>query len=276
MAWPGGKDGSGVCQRLINEIPPHEVFISAFLGDCAILRRKKPAALSIGIDVDRRNIQRWSTAPTVPNLKLLCCDAIEWLRCMFDFYAVTDLSKGAQTIHDSIQTGDGHLVPTRQTAAGSADAQSGDCGRTRSMVAPFGGARAFVYADPPYLLSSRRSPKRLYASELSDEAHGELLATLVALPCLVMVSHYPHPLYAAALQDWRTFTFRAQTRGGKMATEQVWCNYAPPVELHDARYLGRNKRERERVRRRVRRWTAGLARMAPLERQAVLDSLQGR
>lgn len=43
MAWPGGKDGSGVAQRLINQIPPHDVFVSPFLGDCAILRKKLPA-----------------------------------------------------------------------------------------------------------------------------------------------------------------------------------------------------------------------------------------
>src|SRR3954451_2058388 len=60
MAWPGGKDGSGVVQRLINQIPPHDVFVSAFLGDCAILRKKLPAKLSIGIDLDRANIERWA------------------------------------------------------------------------------------------------------------------------------------------------------------------------------------------------------------------------
>ena len=38
----------------------------------------------------------------------------------------------------------------------------------------------------------------------------------------------------------------------------------------------RLKREREKIRRRVRNWSAGLARMSALERQAVLDALQGR
>jgi DNA adenine methylase len=48
MVYYGGKDGAGVAQRLINQIPPHRVFVSAFLGDCAVLRRIRPAELTIG------------------------------------------------------------------------------------------------------------------------------------------------------------------------------------------------------------------------------------
>jgi DNA adenine methylase len=103
-----------------------------------------------------------------------------------------------------------------------------------------------------------------------------LLDTALRLPCNVMISHYPHQMYAHALRDWRSFTFDAQTRGGSRAKEQVWCNYDEPAELHDARFVGSNKRERERVRRRVRNWVEGLDRMLPDERQAVLDAIAGR
>jgi DNA adenine methylase len=88
MAWPGGKDGAGVYQRLINQIPPHDVFISAFLGDCAIMRRKLPAAVSIGIDRDRENIERWTRDRSIAGLQLYCCCGIEWLRHAFGLYQV--------------------------------------------------------------------------------------------------------------------------------------------------------------------------------------------
>ena len=29
MRYPGGKNGSGTFQRIINQIPPHEIFIPA-------------------------------------------------------------------------------------------------------------------------------------------------------------------------------------------------------------------------------------------------------
>lgn len=267
MAWPGGKDGSGVAQTLINQIPPHDVFISVFLGDCAIMRKKRPAAHSIGIDLDQANVERWAAAPPIAGLALYCCDGIEWLRHRFDLYAVPQGRAAAGGVAGS--NGRAHLAGPRNPAASAAAGRSGPLNAATAD-------REFVYADPPYLFSARRSGKRLYNCELDDGGHVKLLATLNALPCLVMVSHYPHPLYAEALRGWRTFTFRTQTRGGKPATEQVWCNYDPPAELHDARYLGREKREREKIRRRVRNWTKGLLRMPPLERQAVIDAITGR
>ena len=50
MTWPGGKNGAGVYQRIINHMPPHETYIEPFLGSGAILRNKRPAARNIAID----------------------------------------------------------------------------------------------------------------------------------------------------------------------------------------------------------------------------------
>jgi DNA adenine methylase len=60
MAYPGGKNGSGVYQKIINQIPPHRVFISAFLGHCAIMRYKLPAKINIGIDQDQAVVDWWN------------------------------------------------------------------------------------------------------------------------------------------------------------------------------------------------------------------------
>jgi hypothetical protein len=261
MAWPGGKDGAGVYQRLINQIPSHDVFVSAFLGDCAILRRKLPARLSIGIDRSRDNVDRWASSSPVPNLRLYCCCGVEWLKHTFALHLVASPKVAAV---------DRRRRP--QNSAASAEAGPWD------PAAVFGGPAAnwFVYIDPPYLLAARRSRRKLYDCELTDEQHRELLVVAVRLPCRVMISHYPHPLYSQALAGWRSFRYRSRTRGGTMATEQVWCNYPEPAELHDARYVGGNKRERERVHRRVRNWIGGLARMGGAERQAVLDAIADR
>jgi DNA adenine methylase len=257
MAWPGGKDGAGVVQRLVNEIPPHDVFVSAFLGDCAVMRTIRPAVQSIGIDLDRENVGRWADANQVSGREFFCCDAVEWLRYRFGWYRVAGSGGGG-----SGGAADGSSV------AGSSDAAAGDAKSSDGTR-----LRTLVYCDPPYLLQSRRNGRRMYVHEMTEEDHAKLLATLVWLPCLVMVSHYPCAMYDAALAGWRSFAYRAMTRAGKMATEKVWCNYPVPSELHDARFLGRNKRERERIRRRVRRATAKIAGLPPLERQAVLDAI---
>ena len=43
MSYPGGKNGAGVYQAIINQMPPHQTYIEGFLGSGAVLRMKKPA-----------------------------------------------------------------------------------------------------------------------------------------------------------------------------------------------------------------------------------------
>jgi hypothetical protein len=51
VRFPGGKNKSGTYQRIINLMPPHRVYIEPFLGSGAILRMKRPAVESIGLDL---------------------------------------------------------------------------------------------------------------------------------------------------------------------------------------------------------------------------------
>ena len=81
-----------------------------------------------------------------------------------------------------------------------------------------------------------------------------------------MVSGYPNAIYDDALSTWRTHTFMTTNRGGGHVTEKLWMNYPTPLELHDYRYLGSNFRERERLTRIKKRWTARLQAMPALER----------
>src|SRR5712691_7390835 len=92
MGYPGGKAGAGVYQTIINQIPPHDVYVEPFLGDGAVLRRKLPARRSIGVETDPETLKLWARAPGaengdgVPDLELYCCCGIEWLRHQFGYY----------------------------------------------------------------------------------------------------------------------------------------------------------------------------------------------
>lgn len=139
---------------------------------------------------------------------------------------------------------------------------------------PWTGAE-FVYCDPPYLIEVRSSKRNIYRHEFSSpEQHGHLLSLLKTIPAAVMISGYPSTLYEQMLPDWSTLTFCAVTRAGSVATERLWMNYPPPTLLHDYRYLGRDFRERERIKRRQHRWKRRLVMMPPLERAALLWAIQ--
>lgn len=128
-----------------------------------------------------------------------------------------------------------------------------------------------IYCDPPYLAETR-SGGRLYRHEMTDEQHTELLATILELPCRVMISGYWSELYACRLKRWNSINFESMTRGG-MATEWLWFNFAEPLELHDYRFLGTGNRERTDLKRQKERWIARLERMPILKKRALLSAI---
>jgi DNA adenine methylase len=144
---------------------------------------------------------------------------------------------------------------------------------TRVLVPESIPSEAVLYADPPYLMSVRRSRKRYYRFELDTDAmHDRLLAWLVRFRCRVLVSGYWSHLYAARLEGWRLVTFGVPTRRGR-ALECLWCNFPEPLERHDVRFVGAGFRERERIQRKVARWVRRLRELPLHERAAVLAGL---
>jgi len=132
----------------------------------------------------------------------------------------------------------------------------------------------FVYCDPPYLMETRSGQRPIYAHEFSTiEQHRQLLNCIRRLPCMVAISGYWSALYELELAGWRASTFQTVKRSGEKAEEWLWMNYGEPLELHDYRYLGDGFRERERIKRKKRRWTARLARMDSLERLCLMEAV---
>ncbi|WP_374588709.1 DNA adenine methylase [Ideonella dechloratans] len=81
MRYPGGKGKS--FQHLINLMPPHATYIETHLGGGAVMRNKKAAQRSFGIDLDAAVIDRWRRS-NPSGCTLVHGDAIEFL-ASFDF-----------------------------------------------------------------------------------------------------------------------------------------------------------------------------------------------
>ena len=236
--FPGGKSGSGVYQRIISQMPPHECYVEPFLGGGAVMRHKLPARINRGIDLDGAAVQRAADLAR----------AGEWISAR----AASVIDGDGGRAHFEFECGDGIAW-------------------LRSWPPPAG---SVVYCDPPYLMSTRSWQHRMYRYELEASRHEDLLAVLVRLPCFVLLSGYDSPMYSQALSSWRVVRYPVMTRGGRLATECLWCNFPEPVALHDYRYLGRDFRERERIHRKEARWVRRLSEMTVLERRAVESALQ--
>lgn len=264
VVYPGGKNGCGVFQRLINLMPPHSTYIEPFVGGGAVLRLKRPAALNIGVDLDGDVIARWKSGEYSIDGNGAAAAAIA---------RPGDVGRNARGDRSSLKMASGSAIAGKGAASSPARFLFKRADALRFLTAfDFTGAE-LVYCDPPYIRSTRRDAAAIYRCEMTDAQHEALLDVLLDLPCRVMVSGYWSKLYARRLRNWEAVTYNARTRGGHTAKEWVWFNYARPVALHDYRFLGANYREREKLKRQKKRWVARLLRMPTLERQALLSAV---
>lgn len=80
MSYLGSKAASGVYQKIIAEMPPHDTYIETHLGSGAVMLRKPPARHNIGIDIDAQTLAEFKwTGPDFCSCELLNGDAVDSL-----------------------------------------------------------------------------------------------------------------------------------------------------------------------------------------------------
>ena len=214
--YAGGKGAS--FRKVLNLMPPHEVYIETHLGGGAVFKNKRPAGLSdIGIDIN----------PDVVN---------QWKAQYGDQY--------------NVRMAHAHQFLTEYSFIGN----------------------ELVFVDPPYITETRIRPK-IYAFEYNFQDHEDLLNILVQVSAKVIISGYPHSLYDQLLHKWNKVTYITQTQSGPRE-ERLWFNYDPPEKLHDYRFLGKDFREREQVRRKLETLQRKVLSLQSAERQAFLQWLR--
>lgn len=135
--------------------------------------------------------------------------------------------------------------------------------------------KTFIYLDPPYLLSSRRSGGDIYGSfEMSDDDHVKLLTAALQCKSMVMISGYKSALYDHYLKDWQRVEFDVMTRRGP-ATEIIWMNYNIDDHLlHTYDYIGHGRTDRQRINRKQLRMINKIESLPIREREKLLFSLK--
>lgn len=164
-SYYGGKEFEGGVQNIINEIPPHDVFVELFAGNITITRYIKKATITLLNDIDPLVIEAIHKTAIRNDNRVIIWNygfelAIEKLAAMID------------------------LCPK---------------------------LRFFIYADPPYPLSSRSTQLPKYNFEMTDHQHSRLLQQLKVLPVAIAISSYENQMYQQELKDWRLKTFQAKT-----------------------------------------------------------------
>ena len=98
------------------------------------------------------------------------------------------------------------------------------------LIREFNSKNVLIYADPPYVMSSRSCKRGQYKHEMTDEDHEELLDALIHHKGPVLLSGYQNELYDGRLKGWTMETIDARAQTGGKRQEVLWMNFEPPKQ----------------------------------------------
>lgn len=228
---------------IIENMPPHQVYVEPFAGGASVLIRKPRSATEIYNDLDGeivgifRVIQLLKRTPYSRAEYLLAFEpsrdpVIRAQRAIIRAYmsihhiALFDMSKSS-----GFASARGHESWTRYPRCLSAV-----CKRLQGVVIEQRDAfrvidlndslETLFFVDPPYLPSTRCSGDARYRNELSDTDHVRLLERLNAIQGRAMISGYPSKLYDEMLDGWERLEkpHFARANGSRKAIEVLWIS----------------------------------------------------
>lgn len=259
FAYYGGK--TTLAPRIVDLLPPHRHYVEPFAGSLAVLLSKPPALMETVNDLDGHLMTFWRVLRDRPEdlmrVAALTPHARAEHRAAYDL-DVTDELERARRVWVCLTQGRGNTLrktgwrhfqdPGSRGPTSMPDYLTSYVERMRGaaarlahvsleqrdaldVIADYGRHReVLIYADPPYLGSTRSS--RQYLVEMSHDAEHEVLAEgLRACEATVVLSGYHSPLYDAMYGDWHRVEINTYTGQGNHAedrndrrTEVLWSN----------------------------------------------------
>lgn len=248
LKYPGAKWNCAAW--IISHFPSHQHYVEPFFGSGAVFFNKAPAKHEVINDLSgdvvnlfriiREDGERLSAliemTPWAREEYELsyqpCDDALERAR-RFVVRAQqghgTDGLRGGKTWSKSQHDRPGwrprrwHLIPDdiEMLVSRLGEAEIDNRNAT-TLLRDYAERDVLVYADPPYVLSTRNM--EMYQHEMTDADHAALLDVLDAHPGPVVLSGYHCALYDERLRHWHTREKRVQAEKGNTRTEVLWLN----------------------------------------------------
>lgn len=255
LKWPGAK--WSLCQQIISILPEHKIYVEAFLGSGSVFFNKNPSFTEILNDLDGDIVNFFDCVRDYPEelaalIELTPYSREEYKRS-YDRENCTNLERARRFVVRCNMARAGmqyyssswrHAGPVmgascNQRVVGAWNKLPGEVLEAAErlkdaeiektdaigLIEKYNRPDCLIYADPPYLLSTRR--QRYYNVEMeSDMEHETLLKTLLGHSGSVVLSGYDSELYNDYLSSWTRYEFATRAEQGKSRTEIVWVNRA--------------------------------------------------
>ena len=238
-----------MAEWIISHMPEHTTYLEPFFGSGAVLFNKQRATLETVNDLDGEVVNLFRVIRDYPE-KL--AHQIHWTP-----YARQEYYTGYETEGDDIERTRRFLVRCWMARGGKTSDRTGwrhiidlnaphpakqwqdlpdkilavtdrirnvqiECQPAIKLMERYRRPEVLIYADPPYLLSTRS--KRMYKHEMKDTDHEELLDALESHPGPLLLSGYSHPMYDERLKHWKRETKEVKAEAGRIRTEVLWIN----------------------------------------------------
>lgn len=256
LNYPGAK--WGMAKAIAELLPPHRSYLEPFFGSGAVLFNKRPSAIETINDIDGDIVNFFSVLKECPEEMAREISLTPYAREIFDeAHASRGKTPFEKAVKFAIRSRMGHGFKTYQKTGFKIDVYS----RERSycvdswnnmpallieaakrlkqvqienrpaieLIEKFNHENVCIYADPPYLLSTRGG--RQYNYEMTEQDHVQLLETLKKSKAKVIISGYHSEMYDNELCDWKTVEFLRYNQNSDARTEVLWANFDLPQQI---------------------------------------------
>lgn len=248
LKYPGSK--WRIAEWIISFFPAHKVYLEPFFGSGACFFLKTPAYIETINDVDGNIVNLFRVCREHPEelaraINLTPFSREEFQKC----YEKSDdpIEQARRTLvryHQSFGTSNSSKNSWRnvQTYGGPRCATMWNylpetivscCERLKEaqientdalqLIARYDNPDTLIYCDPPYLQNIRK--KNMYACEMKDAEHIELLKLLKKSNSKIILSGYDNEMYNSELSDWHTAEKPTTAQMGLHRTEKLWMNF---------------------------------------------------
>ncbi len=250
MKYPGAKNR--IAPWIIDHIPEHSVYVEPYFGSGAVFFNKKPCKIETINDLNSDVVNYFKVLRDKADELIRLLELTPYGRDEYNnAYSIadndTDIEKARKFVvkcfmgfgcsnlykngfRSSQQSNSPHTTKAwcelpetlRKATARLKNAQIENLSAIE-IINRYNTKDVFIYADPPYLLDTRKG--YLYKHEMTDEQHIELLELLINHPGKVMISGYENDLYNATLKGWEKAYKSTTAEQGLQRQEVIWMNY---------------------------------------------------
>ncbi len=251
MKYPGSK--WSIAKWIISFFPEHHSYLEAYLGSGAVLFNKPRSDIETVNDLDGNvvNLFEWIRKDPerlaheiyyTPYARQVYEDAFtavpeDSLGKAVNFYIRLNMGHGFRTNGEKV--GWKNDVQGREKSYASQDwcslpdkiMQAAE--RLRGvqienkpaveLIQRFNFKNVLIYADPPYVLSTRHGKQ--YRCEMEDKEQNELLDVLLSHKGPVLISGYDNPLYNDRLRRWHREETTCYSQVCSKKREVLWMNF---------------------------------------------------